>query len=78
MIAAVLKNLASPASRYFPVLRRGFAIAEEYASGHRAPCTQAGPGVDVAVALMMAMARAMVGDEDRAGLDGFLSNSIAF
>ncbi len=52
---AVLKNLASPASRYLPVLRLGFAKAEEYALGHRAPCKQVGPGVGVAVAPLSAI-----------------------
>jgi phage terminase large subunit-like protein len=34
--------------------------------------------IDAAVALMMAIGRAMVEDENRAGLNGFLSNPIAF
>ena len=34
--------------------------------------------IDAAVALMMAMGRAMVEDEDQAGLNGFLESPIAF
>ncbi len=34
--------------------------------------------IDTAVALMMAVGRAMVEDQGQVGLNGFLSNSIAF
>jgi hypothetical protein len=34
--------------------------------------------INAAVALMMAMGRAMVEDENEAGLNGFLSNPISF